>query len=130
MNKKFTVLQVASTENYLVRMHDRTALTDINNWSLAEVIDDWFMGPYNLNRSHAARDAHRIGGSIALLDVCKIGTIKMDPCALVVPDVNGKGNGDACISLAYAACAQLSVPELTRLLKALPRMIEEKKKAV
>jgi len=59
------IIRVTITEDYWVDMIDNER-TEINGWTMEEVIKDWFKN-YPLDRYHAARDGHRIGNGRKLI---------------------------------------------------------------
>jgi hypothetical protein len=62
-DKKFVVVQVTFTEDYFIPMINDD-MTEINGWSLTEVIKDWFLNlDHPMLSYHATRDGHHIGNS-------------------------------------------------------------------
>lgn len=58
---KAKVIRVIIEEDFMVPIHDDKR-TNINGWTIDEVIEDWFKR-YGLDSHHATRDSHRIGGA-------------------------------------------------------------------
>jgi hypothetical protein len=58
-DKKFALVRVTLTEDYFIPMINDDK-TEINGWSLTQVIKDWFL---DWNPSHATRNGHCIGNS-------------------------------------------------------------------
>lgn len=56
-----TILRVTITEDYWIDMFDEKR-TEINGWTMEEVIDDWFKN-HSLASYHATREGHAIGNS-------------------------------------------------------------------
>jgi hypothetical protein len=65
--EKPKILRVTLTQDYYIKMIDKK-MTEINGWSLDEVIRDWFQET-DINMSHATRDGHRIGNGNKVLDI-------------------------------------------------------------
>jgi len=53
-------IKVTITEEFMVPMIDNEK-TEINGWTINQVIDDWFN--YPADSYHATREGHRIGNS-------------------------------------------------------------------
>ncbi len=69
--KKHKILKVTLEKLYLIPMFD-DEITEINGWTIPQVIHDWFgENPLGnmINRTHASRDVHEIGGSKKVLHV-------------------------------------------------------------
>jgi hypothetical protein len=60
-DKKYVFVQVTFTEDYFIPMINDDK-TEINGWSLSEVIKDWFLN-YASFGFHATRNGHCIGNS-------------------------------------------------------------------
>ena len=61
MSGKHKVIRVTIEEDFLIRV-DENGRTDINGWTVEEVIEDWFKR-HGMDMYHATRDGHRIGNS-------------------------------------------------------------------
>ncbi len=59
--EKFKILKVLVEQRYYIPMLDDKR-TQINGWTIEEVIKDWFQTT-SLSSSHATRDGHLIGYS-------------------------------------------------------------------
>lgn len=71
MSEKFVEITVTIERTYLVPMIDAKR-TAINGWTVDEVIKDWFTD-YDINRHHASRDTHRLGGGETITRVVHSG---------------------------------------------------------
>jgi hypothetical protein len=65
---KPVVIRVTQTVDYLIEVDDINKHTNINGWSIEEVIDDWFKNPHALSSYHAAREYYRIGNNTRFVD--------------------------------------------------------------
>ena len=63
--EKFKILKVLVEQRYYIPMLDDKR-TQINGWTVEEVIKDWFEN-HSINSSHATRDGHLIGYSKEIL---------------------------------------------------------------
>ena len=59
--KKFKIIRVTLTTDYLIEMHDEKQ-SCINGWTIDEIIEDWF-NKYSLGGFHVTRDHHKIMSS-------------------------------------------------------------------
>lgn len=60
---KMKRLQVTITQDFIIEMIDEKR-TDINGWTIKEIIKDWFKNEnYSLDTYHATRDGRKIGGA-------------------------------------------------------------------
>ncbi len=57
---KRKILRVTTTNDYCIEMYGN--ITEINGWSIEEVIQDWFKDN-SPDSYHATRDSYRVGGS-------------------------------------------------------------------
>lgn len=57
---KYTILKVTVEQKFAIPMHDDIH-TQINGWTMEEVIDDWFK-THGITSFHATRDGHHIMG--------------------------------------------------------------------
>jgi hypothetical protein len=65
--ERYATITVTVEMPYVVRMIDNER-TEINGYTVQEVIDAWFTN-YDINRSHASRDCHRLGGGLTIVGV-------------------------------------------------------------
>lgn len=57
---KYTILKVTVEQKFAIPMHDDVH-TQINGWTMEEVIEDWFKR-HSMTSFHATRDSYHIGG--------------------------------------------------------------------
>jgi len=67
MIERHKILRVTMTQDYLVKMIDNER-TEINGWSIKEVIKDWFHDT-NIDSYHATRNAHQLGFGKQILEI-------------------------------------------------------------
>lgn len=61
IDKKFIIVKVTFTEEYCIPMINDDK-TEINGWSLTQVIKDWFID-WQPSSYHATRNGHCVGNS-------------------------------------------------------------------
>jgi hypothetical protein len=60
---EYVEVRVVIETSWLVPVHQDGETTDINGWSLDEVLREWFEDPrYPPDRHHATRDSYAVGG--------------------------------------------------------------------
>lgn len=66
-DKNYTQVKVTLEVTYLIPMATDT-VSEINGWTVPEVIQSWFKY-FNINSSHATRDAWELGNSKVIKDI-------------------------------------------------------------
>jgi len=60
MTEEFKILKVTVERNYYIPMHDERS--EINGWTIEQIIEDWFKKEKHIKYCHASRDYYHIGG--------------------------------------------------------------------
>lgn len=68
----FHLITVTIERQYIVPVNTDGITTQVNGWTITEVVQDWFNGLMNINAHHASRDYHHV-------PVDKIVGIKIHP---------------------------------------------------
>lgn len=66
--RELKVMRVLMTVDYAIPMCPDNKHTDINGWTVEEIVEDWFK-KFPMGYYHATRDGHRIGGSERALSI-------------------------------------------------------------
>ena len=61
MEKKFKILRVTLTQDYIIEMFD-DEISHINGWTIEEIVEDWFK-KQGADGYHATREGSQIGNS-------------------------------------------------------------------